>query len=241
MQEWTYDTVEDMDQSWVQRLCRFPREPDLLVYLMRSTFMLATRVWLKLYHRLEISGRENLPKDGSFVIVANHTSHLDALSILSALPLKKLHRAFPAAAADYFFTSIPRSALSALIINALPFARKVNIRQSLHLCETLLKNDGNILLLFPEGTRTQTGEMSEFKPGIGLLLSRIPVSAVPCYIAGGFKAWPKGRILPIPSRLRLSFGQPRTFRIREKNRGTAQDICRDLKTSVLALVQMKSS
>ncbi len=100
MQEWTYDTVEDMDQSWVQRLCRFPREPDLLVYLMRSTFMLATRVWLKLYHRLEISGRENLPKDGSFVIVANHTSHLDALSILSALPLKKLHRAFPAAAAD---------------------------------------------------------------------------------------------------------------------------------------------
>ena len=100
MEEWTYETAPDIDKSLMEKLRGFPREPDLLVYCFRSITMLAIRFWLKVYHRFEIIGKENIPTKESFVLVANHASHLDTLMILSLLPLKVLHRTFPAAAAD---------------------------------------------------------------------------------------------------------------------------------------------
>src|SRR6185295_17345295 len=134
-----------------------------------------------------------LPREGSFIMVCNHASHLDALCLQSSLPLRKLHRAFPAAAQDYFFVSLPRAAVAAIFINAMPFARKVQMRQSLDLCRKLLANPGNILILFPEGTRSTTGELAEFRPGIGTLAAGVDVPVVPCALQGAFAAWPKGK------------------------------------------------
>src|SRR5437660_1559188 len=108
MKKWRYDSARDLDQTLVERLRRFAREPDMLVYGLRSLVALIIRGWLRAYHRFEIVGLENLRDNGSFVMVANHSSHLDALCLLAAVPLRKLHRAFPAAAADYFFKSVPR-------------------------------------------------------------------------------------------------------------------------------------
>src|SRR5688572_24973550 len=125
MRQWHYEPAADLNCSLVERLRNFPREPDLLCYTLRSVAALAVRGWLRTYHRFTIRGLENLPREGSFVMVANHTSHLDALCLLSALPLKRLHQAFPAAAADYFFVSMPGVALSAIVMNALPFHREV--------------------------------------------------------------------------------------------------------------------
>src|SRR5687767_11245401 len=107
MDAWQYETAEDLDQPLVERLRRFPRDPDMLVYGTRLAAALALRSWLRVYHRLQVVGRENLCRDRSFVLVANHASHLDALCILSALPLGMLHRVFPAAAKDYFFVGLP--------------------------------------------------------------------------------------------------------------------------------------
>src|SRR5262249_3540357 len=143
-------------------------------------------------------GREHLPAEGSFVLAANHASHLDTVCLLAALPLKKLHRAFPAAAQDYFFVGVPRLAAAAIVVNALPFARQTHVRQSLDLCRQLLANPGNILVLFPEGTRSTTGRVGEFRPGIGLLIAGSTVPVVPCHLGGAFEAWPKGQTLPSP-------------------------------------------
>ena len=74
----------------------------MLVYGLRSLVALIIRGLLRIYHRFEIIGAENLPNDESFVLVANHSSHLDTLCLLAALPLRRLHRAFPVAAEDYF-------------------------------------------------------------------------------------------------------------------------------------------
>lgn len=211
MRKWRYEPAQDLDQPMIERLRHFPREPDMLVYGLRSLAALALRGWLFLYHRLEIVGREHLPTDGSFVMVSNHTSHLDALCLLAALPLRKLHRAFPAAAKDYFFVSVPRVAVAAVIVNALPFERHVHFRQSLHLCEQLLANPGNILIIFPEGTRSPTGEMGEFKPGIGTLVAGTNIPVVPCYVQGAFAAWSKQQVVPRPRKVRLAIGAPRTF------------------------------
>ncbi len=113
MKHWRYDTAEDLEQPMIERLKNFPREPDILVYLLRSFAAVSMRAWLRLYHRLEITGLENLPASGSFVLVANHSSHLDAPYLVSALPLRKLHRVFPTAAADYFPETHPPQRASA--------------------------------------------------------------------------------------------------------------------------------
>src|SRR5206468_227005 len=136
----------------------------LLVYAARSLVHIVIRGVLRLWNRFEIVGRENLPAEGSFVLVANHSSHLDAPALLAALPLRKIHRAFPAAASDYFFTNLSKLVFSAVVVNAMPFDRKENPKQSLALCRRLLETPGHILILFPEGTRTPDGTMGRFKP-----------------------------------------------------------------------------
>src|SRR5437763_6017055 len=164
----------------------------MLDYGLRSRCALVIRGLLRVYNRFEIVGHENLRTNRSLVIVANHCSHLDTLCLLAALPLRKLHRAFPAAASDYFFQSVPRLWIAAVIVNALPFARQTRVRQSLTLCQQMVANAGTTLIIFPEGTRSTTGEVGEFKSGIGALVAGKDVAVVPCFIDGSFLAWPYG-------------------------------------------------
>ena len=235
MDAWHYESAQDLDRSLLERLRGFPREPDMLVYSTRLIAALLLRSWQQLYHRLTITGREHLPADGSFVLVANHASHLDVLCLLSALPLKKLHRAFPAAAQDYFFVSVPRVLFAAVVVNALPFNRQVNPRQSLNLCRHLLETPGNILVIFPEGTRSPTGELGEFKAGVGLLLAGSRVPVVPCYLEGAHRAWPKGARFPRPRRLRLTIGRPLEFSHLKPGKASAVQISQELREAVGAL------
>ena len=113
MDPWNYDPARDLEKPMIERLRHFPREPDILVYGLRLSAAFLVRFWLRLYHRLSIRGLENLPAEGSFVMVANHSSHLDVLCLLAALPWSRLHRTFPAAAQDYFFVNAPRVFLAA--------------------------------------------------------------------------------------------------------------------------------
>ena len=213
-----YDCAYDVEQPFFDRLRRFPCEPNKLVYGVRALVALIIRSWLRIYHRFEIIGHENLRTNRSLVIVANHSSHLDTLCLLAALPLRKLHRAFPAAAADYFFQSVPRTLVAAVVTNALPFARRVRVRRSLSICSELLSNPENILIIFPEGTRSKTGETREFKSGIGALVAGRDVTVLPCYLQGAFNAWPKGRRLPRPKKVRLIVGAPRNYSSRNANK-----------------------
>jgi len=238
MKAWVYESAEDLDLTLVERLRNFPREPDMLVYGIRSLAALILRGWLRTYHRLEIRGRENLPKDKSFVLVANHTSHLDTLCLLASFPLKKLHRTFPAAAADYFFQSVPRIWVAAVVVNALPFGRQTHIRQSLGLCQHLLENPGNVLIIFPEGTRSATGEIGRFKPGIGALVAGRDIAVMPCCLSGGFRAWPKGKVLPRPVKLRLTIGAPRRFASAAPGKEAANAIAAELEEAVRKLGEL---
>ncbi len=231
---WTYDPARDLDQTVLERLRRVPREPDMLVYALRLGAAALIRGWLGVYHRLRIQGREHLPASGPFVLVANHASHLDTLCLLTALRVRDLHRAFPAAARDYFFVTVPRLMLSAVIVNALPFDRRRDPRGSLALCRRLLEQ-GAILVLFPEGTRSATGEVGEFKPGIGLVMAGTDFPVIPCYLDGAHTAWPKGAWLPRPRRLRLVIGEPRRFADCTPGREAAGRIARDLRGAVLEL------
>lgn len=235
MDAWHYEPTPDFGQDPIERLKRFPRHPDLLVYAVRLVTNLVIRFLMRTWNRLEIEGRENLPKEGSFVLVGNHASHYDAPALLAALPLGMIHRAFPAAASDYFFTNISKLVFSAIVVNAMPFDRKENPRRSIELCRQVLESPGHVLILFPEGTRTLDGNVGVFKPGIGFVIAGTSFPVVPCYLDGGFRAWPKGKWLPRPRKLRLRIGPPLTFSERTPVREDAIAIANELRESVLAL------
>ena len=225
MNTWHYDSASDLDQPFVDRLRRFPREPDMLVYGARALIALIIRGWLRIYHRFEIIGHENLRTHRSLVIVANHSSHLDTLCLLAALPLRKLHRAF----------------IAAVVTNALPFARRVRVRRSLSICSELLSDPQNILIIFPEGTRSETGETREFKSGIGALVAGRDVTVLPCYLQGAFRAWPKGRRLPRPKKVRLVVGTPCNYSSRNANKVDICTIAAELHRAVTELGETNGS
>ncbi len=235
MTEWEYHPSSDIDATITEILKNFPREPRMLTFAVRSAVALILRGWMRVFHRMQIAGCEHLPSSGSYVLVCNHTSHLDTLCLLCSVPLARIHHTFPAAAADYFFSSLPRSAVSAILINALPFDRNVNGAQSLAICSELLKTDSNVLIIFPEGTRTQTGEMGRFRSGIGRLVAGTDLPVVPCHLSGGADAWPKGKAIPRPRDLRLRIGAPRTYGHLDTSFQSVKEVCADLEECVANL------
>jgi len=237
MKRWRYTPMADLDQTMVERLRNFPREPDMLVYGLRALVALIIRGLLGTYHRFEVVGAENLRNERSFVLVANHSSHLDTVCLLAALPFRKVQRAFPAAAADYFFRSVPRTWIASIGVNALPFSRSVHVRHSMTICGQLLANPGNVLIIFPEGTRSTTGATQEFKSGIGALLAGRDVNVLPCYLDGAFHAWPKGQSLPRPRKVRLIVGPPRNYATRAADKASISAIASELRDAIEQLGQ----
>jgi 1-acyl-sn-glycerol-3-phosphate acyltransferase len=234
MEAWHYDPSEGDAGALIGRLRSLLRQPWPVRGLRRLANMVV-RCWLRTYHRFEIIGGHDLPLDRSFILVANHCSHLDTLCLLAALPVCRLDRAFPLAARDYFCVSAFRGLLARLVVNALPFERTFAPWQSLGVCLHLLQEAGTVLVLFPEGTRSGGAEPAEFKPGVALLAAGRDVPVVPCHLSGTHAALPKGAWIPRPKALRLTIGAPRLFTHLPATREAATEICRQLRETVIAL------
>jgi long-chain acyl-CoA synthetase len=157
---------------------------------------------------VEVRGREHLAGLGGPVIIApNHASHLDAPVVLAALPPDLRRRVAVAAAADYFFARPSLGAFVGLLLNAFPFPRAGNSRAALAACRRLAE-DGWSLLLFPEGTRSTTGAIAPFRPGVGWLAGDLGLPVVPVRIDGLLAVLPKGARWPRPGRVTIAFGTP---------------------------------
>jgi 1-acyl-sn-glycerol-3-phosphate acyltransferase len=200
----------------------------------RRAIALASRAAMHAYHGLAIEGRENLPARGPFLLVSNHSSHLDAPILQAALPMRLTDNAHAAAATDYFFTRLPRRLMAKLFMNAIAFDRSGHVAASLHACRSLL-DSGGILIVFPEGTRSTSGAIGEFKRGVGELVAGTSIPVVPCYIAGARDAWPKGAIIPRPTKLRLIIGPPRVYAHLPRGKQSALRIAADLRRAILQL------
>jgi 1-acyl-sn-glycerol-3-phosphate acyltransferase len=211
MQRWDFEPAADFGLSPRARLQSLHREAGLVGSLVHLGWWALSRTYLAGFHRLAIVGRENLPRRAPFILVANHASHLDAVSLAACLPARHCHRTFPIAAGDTFFESFGVSVFAAMALNALPLWRRKARRDDLAMLRTRLGEGGCIYILFPEGTRARDGVMAGFKPGIGRLVAGTPVPVVPCHIAGAFEAFPPQRKLPRPRRLRITIGTPLTF------------------------------
>jgi 1-acyl-sn-glycerol-3-phosphate acyltransferase len=202
--------------------------------MLRVVLQLGMRAALRTYDRLDVVGRENLPLDTSFVMICNHSSHLDAVCLLASLPLRRVNSAFPVAAADYFFSTPLRSVLSTVAVNGVPLDRH-NGGDGLQACRHLLSKPKTVLIMFPEGTRTCTGTLGRFRSGVARLVAGSDIPVVPCYLSGAFEAWPKTQFLPRPSALQLRIGRPRTFPVEANDRDAINRLSLQLRNDVLAL------
>jgi 1-acyl-sn-glycerol-3-phosphate acyltransferase len=240
MEPLTSELAENIEPAWHDPRRGFGLEPNVMVRGFRSLAALALRCWLRVYDRLTIVGGHHLPVNRSFILVANHTSHLDTLCLLAALPFRKLHQAFPVAARDYFCMDPLRAFFAKVLVNVLPFDRHVVPWHGLSLCAHLLHIPGNILILFPEGTRTSGPEPGEFKRGVGFLAAGHDIPVVPCHLAGTETALPKGARWPRPKSVRLTIGAPRLYAHLPATKDSWTHISRDLRDAVMLLGHTKT-
>ena len=129
------------------------------------------------------------------IFVANHHSHLDTSLLLTSLPERFRHKAVVAAAADYFFTTRAKGAVSALAIGAIPMERTKVGRRSSDLAAGLLE-DGWNLVMFPEGGRSPDGWGRAFRGGAAYLALRCGRPVVPLYLEGTGRLWKRGTRWP---------------------------------------------
>src|SRR5215470_17978351 len=172
---------------------------------------------------LRVEGREHLNGvRGPVIFAANHQSHMDTPVILAALPSRWRYRTATAMAKEFFkahffpeqhgraawFTNSLNYYLAALFFNAFPLPqREAGARQTLRYIGDLTAHDWSVLI-FPEGKRSDFGEINRFMPGVGMIASRLGVPVVPVRIVGVDKVLHHTWRMARPGHVRVTFGMP---------------------------------
>ena len=236
MENWQYDTARDMGLPAGERLKSLRRENGLVEFAIQIVWWACVGSYFRVYHRLAVSGKHHLPAKPPFVLVANHSSHLDAMALAAALPRRLRSDLFPIAAGDYWFQRQSTSLFAAVLLNALPMWRKNAGRHALATLRERLVAGDCAYAIFPEGTRSRTGEMAAFKPGIGMLVAGTDVPVVPCGLQGAFAAWRPEHRLPRCKKVRLRIGPPLRFADTENQRRGWQEVAVKTEDAVKSLL-----
>ena len=199
------------NRSWPARAIRRVSLPAWILPLARVF------AWIR------VEGRQHLEAiDSPVIFAANHQSHMDAPVILAALPRRLRYRVAPAMAKEFFrahffpeeherrawFTNSLNYWLASLFFNAFPLPqREAGARQTLRYIGDVLE-DGFSVLIFPEGKRTENGDIATFRPGVGMIASRLEVPVVPVRIEGLEKVLHHTWRMARPGRVRVAFGRP---------------------------------
>jgi long-chain acyl-CoA synthetase len=175
-----------------------------------TAFAGVTRLLLRTGWPLEVRGAELLPAGRTIIVCANHNSHLDSVALLAATAATGNPHIL-LAARDYFFDRPLRRALVAAILPIVPIDRDGSHRALAALgqrLQAILAQGPRTIIMFPEGSRSHGGRLGRFKAGVGVLAASLGVPVVPALVEGTRHCMPRGRLLPRPGPLRVSFAQP---------------------------------
>ena len=149
---------------------------------------------------LNVQRTAPLNKTGPLILVGNHNSHLDAMVMMSLFPLSTILKVRPVAAADYFLKNKLIAWFALNVLGIIPLKRngEINKETLLNDCEAALHN-GEILIIFPEGSRGEPGQLSPFKKGVYHLAIKIPECQIqPIVMTNLGKILPKGEAILVP-------------------------------------------
>ena len=178
--------------------------PEAVARLGTALLGLGQRLLYEGVFDVKVTGKSFIPQNRNFLVIANHTSHLD-MGLVKVVLGDQGKRVAALAARDYFFDTPLKRAYFENFTHLIPMDREGSLRESLRLAGDAL-NQGFNLLIFPEGTRSSTGELQEFKPTLGYLSLTHHVDILPIYIRGAYEALPKGSIVPKGTQLEAHFG-----------------------------------
>ncbi|MBC7464498.1 MAG: 1-acyl-sn-glycerol-3-phosphate acyltransferase [Bdellovibrio sp.] len=212
MREWNYE-----NDQWtklpghIKHLPLFTQHNDITSRFVKFIWSLILKDWFYTWYiRLEIKGgsfKQLYNQHKKLIIISNHASHLDAVSIAGAIPRKHWHDLYMAAAKDYFFTNPLFTFFSQHCLGAIPIDRKDRKGEAVQLIITLLTQLERMwLIIFPEGTRSKDGKVHEFKRGISIFAQKTQTPILFLYIEGNSRLWPKGRIFAKPGKLTIHIG-----------------------------------
>lgn len=163
---------------------------------------------------ISIKGKENIPKNEPYIIIANHNSHLDILAIMSTYKSNEVIDVNPVAASDYFFKDKYLKWISLNLIGIIPINRKIKREGTAHPLDEVYKKieEKKTLIIFPEGSRGQPEELQKFKNGIGHIAKKYPnLKILPVILENAGKALPKNEALFVPLIIKLELKKAFTF------------------------------
>lgn len=166
-------------------------------FLLKATL---GHLFLMLF-KYKVEGLENIPKKGKIILAGNHTGHLDPFIIQMATNRQLWFVTGPVA----FQMPIIKYLLKFYNVLPLKFGKGV---EAIEAAVKKLQN-GEAVIIFPEGKFTPDGDVCKFNRGVGLMAQHADCAIVPFAISGGFEAWGKTRILPkLFNKITIQFGQP---------------------------------
>ncbi|NQT00319.1 MAG: 1-acyl-sn-glycerol-3-phosphate acyltransferase [Candidatus Omnitrophica bacterium] len=156
-------------------------------------------ILFKVYFRIQVSGRENIPATGGFILAANHASYLDPPLVAVASP-----RQLSFLAMEQLF-KIPLFGPFIRALNAVPLNTKGVDTQTIRWAVQVLRQ-GKVITIFPEGSRTPDGKLLKPQAGVGFLAVKTKAPIVPVYIDGSFRAMPMHSKMIWPKKITIYIG-----------------------------------
>lgn len=166
------------------------------------------RGFISSFYRPEVVGEENIPTEGGVILCCNHIDNLDP-PFLGSFIERKVHFM---AKAELFKVPILKTLVAS--VGAFPVKRGLSDKQALRTAINLLK-DGEVLGLFPEGTRSKTGQLGKGLAGAGFFALKTNAQVVPCAIIGPYKLFGK---------IKLVYGKPIDMSSFREERKSAEEV-----------------
>ena len=234
---WSLRPARDLGMAPLDRNKSVKRETGIFGYAIRNVWWLGVGTFLKLWNRFQVIGQENIPAQLPFVLVANHSSHLDVIALTLAVPLAERGNIFALAAEDHFFRKVGSTLFASTLINALPMSRSGDGkgREDIQMFRERLLQDRLGIIVFPEGTRSRDGTMGRFRSGIGNLVGGTSILVVPCYIDGAHQAFPPDRKVIRRKPVTIRIGAPLSFATLSPSKEGCAEIAARLEERVRAL------
>jgi 1-acyl-sn-glycerol-3-phosphate acyltransferase len=177
---------------------------------------------LKVFFRLEVKGRQNLPKKGGFILAGNHTSYMDPV-VIGVASSRKLNYL---AKHELFCNPFCKWLLSTICV--FPIKRDAVDLSALKEAMRRVKN-GRALVVFPEGSRRSDDAPREPQPGIGFLAAKLNVPVIPAFVKGTEIALPKGTKSLRPAKISVYFGKQILIERRLPYQDIAQQIMANIR------------
>ncbi|MBR2774814.1 MAG: 1-acyl-sn-glycerol-3-phosphate acyltransferase [Selenomonadaceae bacterium] len=193
--------------------------------MLYKVFKALCRIWFGLILRTRVIGAENIPKDGAFILAANHVSNWDPPFLGTFIARTVYYMGKEELFSNLVMAAICRS------LHVFPVKRGAADKTAIKTAIKLLK-DGKCLGIFPEGTRSKTGKLGKAESGISLIAAMTKAPIIPAAIVSTEKIFSREKFLP---RLAVVYGTPIKFTGSTKDKQALADFAQELMNEIAKL------